>query len=247
MSHDPYQLYYWPGLQGRGEFVRLTLEDAGAPYVDVARLPAAEGGGIPALRKLMKSGAAPLEPFAPPFLKSGELVIAQTANILLYLAPRHGLIPTDEASRLRGNQLQLAVADLVGEAHDTHHPLSTGLYYEDQKPAALTRATSFVRERLPKFLGYFERVLKANDGKHFVGDAVSYVDLSVFQVIEGLHYAFPRGMAGMASQIPRLLALRDAVAARPQLSAYLASPRRLPFNEDGIFRRYPELDVALAE
>lgn len=245
MSDAPYELYYWPSIQGRGELVRLALEEAGADYVDVARLPASKGGGVPAMHKLMASGASALEPFAPPFLKSGDLVIAQTANILFYLGPRLSLTPADEAGRLHVNQLQLAVADLYAEAHDCHHPISTGLYYEDQKPESLRRTTAFVRERMPKFLGYFERVLDQNGGRYLVGGALSYADLSLFQSVEGLTYAFPRGMAGLAPRIPGLLRLRDHVAARPRIAAYLASPRRLPFNENGIFRRYPELDVAL--
>lgn len=242
MSEAHYELYYWPSIQGRGELIRLALEDAGASYVDVARRSAAEGGGVAAMQKLMKSTPS-LEPFAPPFLRSGDLVIAQTANILLYLGPRLGLAPSDEAGRLHANQLQLTIADIYGEVHDTHHPIATGLYYEDQKPEAVRRATSFVRERAPKFLGYLERVLTKNGGHHMVGGASSYVDLSVFQVIEGLEYAFPRGMAALAPKIPHLRRLRDEVKARPRIAAYLASPRRLAFNENGIFRRYPELDV----
>ncbi|MFT3768887.1 MAG: glutathione S-transferase family protein [Minicystis sp.] len=244
MTEPTYELYYWPGIQGRGEFVRLALEDAGASYADVARLPAAKHGGIAAMRKLMSSHAVALEPFAPPFLKHGELVIAQVANILLYLGPRLGLVPEDEPSRLHAHQLQLTIADVVAEVHDTHHPISTGLYYEDQKPEALRRATAFVEERLPKFLGYFERVLDHNGGHHLIGKAVSYVDLSLFQLVEGLEYAFPRGMAALAPQIPLLRRLRDHVAKRPRIAAYLASDRRIPFNENGIFRRYPELDSA---
>lgn len=243
MKEPQIELYYWPGIQGRGELVRLALEAAGADYVDVARLPATKGGGVAAMQKLMAKGAGGLEPFAPPFLKVGDLVIAQTANILLYLGPRLGLVPEGDAARFAANQLQLTIADLVGEVHDTHHPISTGLYYEDQKPEALRRATAFVRERMPKFLGYFERVLRHGGGRHLVGDALSYVDLSAFQVIEGLSYAFPRAMAAFAPQIPKLLTLRDHVATRPRVAQYLGSKRRIPFNESGIFRRYPELDV----
>lgn len=245
MKEPQIELYYWPGIQGRGELVRLALEAAGADYVDVARLPATKGGGVAAMQKLMAKGAAGLEPFAPPFLKQGDLVIAQTANILLYLGPRLGLVPEGDAARFGANQLQLTISDLVAEAHDTHHPISTGLYYEDQKPEARRRATAFVRERMPKFLGYLERVLVHNGGRHLVGDALSYVDLSAFQVIEGLSYAFPRAMAGLAPQIPKLCALRDHVTTRPRVAQYLGSKRRLPFNESGIFRRYPELDVEL--
>jgi glutathione S-transferase len=241
MTGAPCELYYWPSIQGRGELIRLALEDAGAPYVDVARLPA-KRGGVPAMMKLMHAEGSGLEPFAPPFLRTGDLVIAQTANILLYLGPRLGLVPDDEPSRLRAHQIQLTLADLIDEVHDTHHPVGVGLYYEDQKPEALRRAGGFVKERLPKFLGYFERVLERGDGEHLVGGATSYPDLSLFQVIAGLRYAFPRAMAELAPTLPRALALHDRVAARPRIAAYLASKRRLPFNEDGIFRRYPELD-----
>jgi glutathione S-transferase len=237
----PYELYYWPGIPGRGEFVRLALEEAAAPYLDVARLPKSRGGGVATMMKALRS-AGPLEPFAPPFLKSGELVIGQTANILLYLGPRHGLVPVDEASRLKANQIQLTVADLVAEAHDAHHPIASSLYYEDQKREANKRAATFVSERIPKFLLWFERVLDASGGTHFVGSAVSYVDLSAFQLVLGLEYAFPKATARMAKRIPRLRALVADVAQRPRIAAYLASERRVAFNEDGIFRHYPALD-----
>jgi glutathione S-transferase len=242
MPETVYQLYYWPGIQGRGEFVRLALEDAGAGYVDVARLPAAEGGGVPAMMKIMKEPGGALEPFAPPFLRHGDLLIAQTASILLYLGPRLGLVPEGEPARIRAHQIQLSVMDLVAEVHDTHHPISTGLYYEDQKPEAARRSQGLVEERLPKYVGWLERVLDRAGGDHFVGGATSYVDLSVFQVVAGLRYAFPRAMKTLSPSMPRLLALADRVAERPGLSAYLASPRRLPFNENGLFRHYPELD-----
>lgn len=243
MKEAPYELYYWPGIQGRGEFVRLALEDAGAPYVDVARLPANKGGGVPAMMKRMRDPGSGLEPFAPPFLVAGDLVIAQTANILLYLAPRHGLVPGDEASRLAAHQLQLTVTDWVAEVHDTHHPIATGLYYEDQKPEAARRAAAFVDERLPKLLGYFERVLERGGGRHLIGGVHTYVDLSLFQMLAGLDYAFPKAMARRSREIPLLRALARRVGERPRLADYLASSRRVPFNEDGIFRRYPELDA----
>jgi len=240
----PYELHYWPSIQGRGEFIRLALEDAGAPYVDVARLPAAQGGGAQALMKTMRGESGHLEPFAPPFLRSGELVVAQVANILQYLGPRLGLVPADEASRLRAHQLQLTVADLVSEVHDTHHPVAVELHYEEQKPEAARRAAGFVAHRLPKFLGYFERVLERAGGRHAVGGATSYVDLSLYQVLAGLRYALPRAMARVEPTVPRLVALGEAVAARPRIAAYLASTRRLAFGQEGIFRRYPELDAA---
>ena len=239
-----YQLYYWPGLQGRGEFVRLALEEAGADYVDVVRLPKARGGGVGALMKAMSDPDQPFIPFAPPFLEDGELVVSQTANILAYLAPRLGLAPEGEERRLFAAALQLTIADVVVEAHDTHHPIAGGLYYEDQKEAAEARAADFIANRIPKYLGYFEGVLRRNpDGPVFaVGGALTTVDLSLFQLIAGLTYAFPRGMTPFREGCPLLLRLREAVEARPNIAAYLASDRRIPFNETGIFRHYPELD-----
>ncbi|MFQ5849273.1 MAG: glutathione S-transferase [Candidatus Binatia bacterium] len=236
-----YELYYWPGIQGRGEFVRLALEDAGADYVDVARLPKR---GIAALSRFLESRSAEHPPFAPPFLKAGKLVIGQTANILLFLGPRLGLVPKSEASRLWAHQLQLTIADWVLEAHDTHHPISGGLYYEEQKPEAKRRAAIFTAERLPKYLDYFERVLKRNPKgtQYFLGNAVSYVDLSLFQMIAGLRYAFPHAMARLEPKYPKLVALHDRVLARPRIAGYLSSQRRCPFNQHGLFRHYPELD-----
>lgn len=244
MSESPYELYYWPTIQGRGELVRLALEEAGAPYSDVARLPAAKGGGVAAMMKLLRGGGGEaLAPLAPPFLKHGPLVIAQTANILLYLAPRLGLVPDDEPARFRANQLMLTIADLVAEAHDTHHPISSSLHYEDQKPEAARYAACFIRERIPKFLGYFERSLEHGDGEHLVGKAVSYVDLAMFQVMSSLTYAFPRAMAAVAPSARLLGRLSDSIAARPNIAAYLASERRLPPSENDLFRHYPELDI----
>jgi glutathione S-transferase len=232
-----YELYYWPTIQGRGEFVRLALEEAGAPYVDVARAP----GGVRAMMRLMEDAQGGVPPFAPPFLRSGKLVLAQTANILLYLAPRHGLVADAERARLHAHQVQLTVTDLIAEVHDTHHPVRVELYYEDQKAAAGERARTFVRHRIPKYLGYFERVLDRAGGKGMCS-RFSYVDLSMFQVIEGLEYAFPNTMRRISKTVRGLLALRDRVAGRPRIGAYLRSSRRIPFNEDGIFRHYPELD-----
>jgi glutathione S-transferase len=242
-----YELYYWPNIPGRGEFVRLALEDGGAEYVDVARLPEDQGGGIKALMKMMRDEGSPLQPLAPPFLKVGGEVIAQTANILHYLAPRLGLVPEDEAGQRQAHQLQLTIADFINEAHDVHHPIAVSLYYEDQRVEARRRAPLFINERLPKYLGYFERVLERNgaaDRAHLVGAAASYVDLSMFHVIAGLDYAFPRAMAQMAPKIPLLRALHRRIPQRPRLAAYLASPRRIAFNQHGLFRHYPELDVA---
>ena len=233
-----YELYYWPSIQGRGEFVRLSLEAAGAAYVDVARGSEKDGQGVPALMALMGSAQRP--PFAPPFLKAGDMVIAQTANILQFLGSRHGLAPQDEAGRLWVHQLQLTLADLVVEAHDTHHPIASGLHYEDQKAEAARRTAGFLKERAPKYLGYFEKILAGGAG--LAGADLSYADLSLFQAVEGLRYAFPKAMKRLEHDLPSVVALRDRVAGLPNIAAYLASPRRIPFNEQGIFRHYAELD-----
>ena len=235
-----YELYYWASIQGRGEFVRLALEEAGASYVDVARTD----GGEKRMLALLEDTASARPPFAPPFLKAGNQLIGQTANILLFLGGRHGLAPASEAGRLWTHQLQLTLADLVGEVHDTHHPIAGSLYFEDQRPEAKRRAADFVKNRLPKFFRYFERVLTSNPRgpAHLVGARITYADLSLFQVVAGLHYAFPKAMARTAKKYPNVLALHERVAARPRIAAYLASERRLPFNQQGLFRHYAELD-----
>ncbi len=237
-----YELYYWPQIPGRGEFVRLILEDAGAPYTDVARLPEADGGGINAVLGFYRGERDGHPAFAPPVLKVGELVLAQTPAICGFLGRRLGLAPTGEAELLHADQLMLTVGDLVNESHDTHHPMGAALYYEEQKEAAQTRSKLFRDQRMPRFLGYFERVLAQNGGQRLVGSETSYVDLALFQVLAGLEYAFPRAYARITGDTPRLLALRQRVEVRPRLAAYLASERRLPFDEHGIFRHYPELD-----
>lgn len=235
-----YELYYWPTIQGRGEFVRLALEEAGADYIDVARRPGKRG--VPAMTKLMDDRRSKRPPYAPPFIKAGKLVIAQTANILLYLGPRLGLAPRDEAGRLWAHQLQLTISDLVVEIHDSHHPVTTYLYYEEQRPAAKRRTADFWRYRVPKILGYFERVLARSGGPHVLGRRLCYVDLSLFQIIEGLRYAFPKRMHRFERKVPRLVALHGRVAKRPCIAAYLASKRRIPFSQWGIYRYFKELD-----
>ena len=236
-----YELYYQPSIQGRGEFIRLALEEGGADYIDVARDP---NFGRPGIMKFLEDPSLEHPPFAPPFLRAGKLLLSQTANILQFLAPRHNLVPTSEASRLWAHQLQLTIADWLYETGQTHHPIANALYYEEQTVEAKKRAAHFTATRMPKFLGYFERILAQNSkGSDFVfGKKVSYVDLSLFQMIEGLRYAFPRTMERLDAQHPRLIALHDRVIARPRIAAYLSSPRRLPFNQQGIFRHYPELE-----
>jgi glutathione S-transferase len=239
-----YELYYWPSVQGRGEFVRLALEEGGAQYRDVAR-ESGKGTGMAAMMRLL-NGRVARPPFAPPFLKAGRLLIGQTANILQFLGPRHGLAPKTLAGRLWTHQLQLTIVDFLVEIHDSHHPVAGGLYYEDQRREARRRAADFVMNRLPKFLGYFETVLAQNaSGKHYaLGAHLTYVDLSLFQIVAGLNFAFPRAMAGARRKYPRLLALHSRLQDRPRIAAYLASPRRIAFNNEGIFRHYPELDAA---
>src|SRR3984957_19215407 len=238
----PYELYYWPGIQGRGEFVRLALEAAAASYVDVARERGA-GRGVKGMTAMLEGGA-PQTPFAPPFLRDGEIVVSHVANILHYLGPKLGLAPKDEAGRIFAHGLQLTITDFVAEVHDTHHPISTDLYFEDQRQEAKARSTAFLQDRVPKYLGYFEQVLSNNPAgsAHVVGADLTTVDLSLFQIWAGTGYAFPHAFAGAGKLYPALAALVGSVAKLPNVAAYLDSDRRNPFNESGIVRHYPELD-----
>ncbi len=231
-----YELYYWSGIQGRGEFIRLALEDAAADYTDVAREQ-----GDSCMSAFLDGEHPGALPFAPPFLKAGRLLIAQVANILHYLGPPLALVPDSESRRILAHQVQLTIADLVTEVHDSHHPVASGLYYKDQKAAARRRAADLREARLPKFLGYFEQLLERGGGRHVLHEH-SYVDLSLFQLMAGLDYAFPRTLKRLGKKLPLLRGLSARVAERPRIAAYLDSPRRLAFNEDGIFRHYPELD-----
>jgi glutathione S-transferase len=235
----PIDLYYWPTIQGRGEFVRLMLEDTGADYVDVAR----SKGGMARMMRFLEGEEPGALPFAPPFVRVDGVVVSQTANVLAHLAPRLGLVPDDDAGRAEVAQIQLTIADLLGEVHDTHHPIAGSLYYEDQRREAKRRSELFVKERLKKYLRWLDDVLERNAGEWLVGRACTYADLSAFQMVEGLRYAFPNAMARVERSVRRLVALRDRVATRPRLAEYLASPRRIPFNQDGIFRCYPALDA----
>jgi len=236
-----YELYYWDGIQGRGEFVRLALEEVRADYLDVTR----DGQGMQRMLDYMRGRHGyDHMPFAPPFLRDGDIVVSHVANILHYLGPKLGLVPKDEKSRILAHGLQLTITDFVAEVHDTHHPISTDDYYEDQKDEAKARSRAFLKHRVPKFMGYFDRVIGANPAKggHAVGGGLSYVDLSLFQLAEGLGYAFPRAMENFAKDYPHVAKVRDMVRQRPNIEAYLTSKRRLAFNESGIFRHYPELD-----
>lgn len=234
-----YQLFYWPGIQGRGEFVRLALEEADADYVDVAR----GNGGTDKMMRMMEGAGVATIPYAPPFLKAGKLIIGQSANILLFLGGRHGLAPKPEAGRLWVHQLQLTTADFVKEIHDTHHPVAASLYYEDQKAEAKRYSEHFLKDRAPKYLGYFDRVIKKSGGPFLTGRKLSYADLSLFQVVAGLRFAFPGAMRALEKKVPRALDVHDRVMARPRIEGYLNSRRRIPFNQSGIFRAYKELDA----
>lgn len=240
-----YELYYWPTIQGRGEFVRLALEAAGADYVDVAR----ESGGMRKMNTWLQGGKVQRPPFACPFLVDGKRVVGQTALILHYLGPKLGLVGASEADRLWTHEIQLAITDFIVEVHDVHHPVGTSLYYEEQRTESLRRAHTFRTERLPKYMRWFETILQRNaknkDAKmpHLVGGRLGYVDLSLFQVVEGLRYAFPKASAKVLKKAPLVMAVRDGVASHKRVAAYLASERRIPFNTQGIFRHYPELDA----
>ena len=238
-----WELYYWPGIQGRGEMVRLALEEASVPYDDVARRPEADGGGLAAIGRALRGELAPRGalPLAPPVLRIGDVVIAQTAAILDHVAPRLGLVPDDAALRTHALQLQLTLGDLADEAHDVHHPVSTALYYEDQRGEAMRASKLFREQRMPKFLRHLEATLERGGGEGLAGP-FTYVDLSALWVLRGLRYAFPRALASLEPSLPRLAALRERVASRPRIAAYLVSDRCVPFDENGVFRYYAELD-----
>ena len=235
-----YELYYWPGIQGRGEFVRLAFEEAGQDYRDIALEP--DGGA--AIEGFLGSATIERPPFAPPFLRAGDRLIGQTANILLYLGGRLDLAPRDASGKLWTHQLQLTIADFVTEAHDMHHPIGSGLYYEDQKPESKRRARDFIDARLPKFFGYFERVLERNPaGRRWsVGKRLTYVDLSLAEIVAGVRYALPTAGARVLRACPRLQDVHDRVFARPRIARYVKSGRRPKFTEHDLFRHYPELD-----
>tara|TARA_B100000315_G_scaffold250997_1_gene284907 strand:+ start:15919 stop:16647 length:729 start_codon:yes stop_codon:yes gene_type:complete len=240
----PYQFYYWPMIQGRGEVVRLALEEAGVDYVDVARLPSEQEDNRNAILEILQDSSQTRPPFAPPFLVDGDVTVAQAANILHYLAPKIGLAPASEADQVFAHQLQLTVTDLLMEVHDTHHPIASALYYEDQVEESKKRAANFIEHRIPKHMGYYEGILANNPTRSgwLIGEDLTYPDLSLFQIVEGLRYAFPNAFAKLDGNYPQMIALHDAVAARPNTAAYLASERRIPFNTMGVFRHYPELD-----
>lgn len=233
---DTYALYYWPVLPGRGEIIRMLLEDAGAAYRDVGR---EEGFGVIVSARKGELGGA--RPFAPPILQHGELVLSQSSVIARYIAERHGLAPSDHRGRFLAEQHFLGWSDVMVEVHDTHHPIALGLHYEDQRDAAKERTRHFLADRLGTWLQHFEHIVTQGGGVH-VGETITYPDFMARFVLRGIEYAFPRAFSEHRERIPSLLALRDRVEARPQLAAYLASDRAMAFNEHGIFRHYPELE-----
>ena len=240
-----YEFCYWPGIQGRGEFVRLALEQAGAAYVDVARGTEEDGQGVAAMRAVLADDAFTTPPFAPPFLKAGDGIVKHVAAILLFLGDRHDIVPKNVAHRLWAHQLQLSVTDFVQEIHDAHRPIANALYYEEQKSESARRTEHFLSARVPKYLGFVEAAIARNpaNSEFVIGDAPSYPDLSFFQLVAGLRYAFPKAMARIEPDYPKIAALHDTIAALPRIAAYLSSDRRIPFNEHGVFRHYPELDA----
>ncbi|MEF2072154.1 glutathione S-transferase family protein [Consotaella aegiceratis] len=239
-----FELYYWPGIPGRGEYPRLVLEAAEAPYREMVQLSSKEGGGMSAMSAFLDGGAGDYVPFAPPFLKDGDVVVSQSGVIAAYLGEKLGPAPQSEPDRVFARSVAVTTADLATEAHDVHHPVGSGRYYEEQKPEALRQAEEFRSERMPKFLGWYETLIGHNStGSGFlVGDRMTYADLGLFHSVEGLRYAFPRRMATLEGHYPKVLALCAKVAAQPAVKHYLDSDRRQPFNENGIFRHYPELD-----
>jgi glutathione S-transferase len=228
------QLWYWPDIPGRGEFIRLALEAAEVDYADMAR----EKGAKAMLDDMAsRSGIAPL---APPYIVDGDLCIGQTAHILAVLADRHGFGAGDLPTDLQLIQLQLDVSDMVSEVHAVHHPISGALYYRDQMDAAYEAAQHFRGTRIPRYLDHFERALAEQGGPFVLGEQWTHVDTSLFQLLEGLDYMFPNRMAEL--DYPRLALCREAVMEIEGIDAYLGSERRLAFSEDGLFRHYPELD-----
>lgn len=238
----PYDLWYWPTIQGRGEFVRLFLAAAGIGWRDRAR----EGDAQALVEDMEKRAENGFAPYAPPYLveRETDFAIAQVAHIVTWLAEKHGRTTGDAATDLHLIQLQLTITDIVAEVHDVHHPIASSLYYDDQKDAARTAAEKFREERIPKYFGHFEQALGVKDGAFMDGERWSHVDTSLFQLVEGLRYAFPERMKSVEPDYPRLIACRDAVAENEGVARYLNSERRIAFNEDGIFRHYPELDAA---
>ncbi|KAL1639271.1 hypothetical protein SLS58_008113 [Diplodia intermedia] len=255
-TQPTYELLYHPGIPGRGEYIRLVLEAAGTPYSEPAREKGKAGyDAVLATCSPSSTGDADGNPpvFAPPALRvpgagrdGKALVIAQTPNIIQYLAPKVGLAPADEADALHASQIMLTALDLSNETHDSHHPIAVSLYYEDQKDAAKQRAKDFRENRIPKFFSYFERSLKGNEesggGKYLVGDKLTHADTTVWQVIDGLLFAFPKELEARKEEFPLIFGkFYPGIKEEKGLKEYLASDRRLKYSQ-GLYRHYPELD-----
>lgn len=234
-----YTLYYWPSIPGRGEFVRLVLEALGAPYRDVAREESVEEGSA-LVQKMRQQAPFARRHFAPPLLEGDGVVLSQTPVICSWLGERHGLIPDGEQARVEGRVWQATIADIVNEVHALHHPIATSLYFEDQREEARRATREFCEERLDTWLEHLEGGI-SEEGPFLFGATLSHVDCALFQLVRGLRYALPGPMQARHTNIPRLSALCEAVAAQDRIARYLESARCIPFNEDGIFRHYPEL------
>ena len=249
---DPiYELFYWPGIPGRGEHVRLCFEESGTPYKDVCNV---EENGIQQLYALNseKSIGDTINPpvAAPPALRYGDLIVSQTPNIVLYLGPKLGLAgPEDDKNAIyHVNQLSLTALDgLSNEPHDTHHPIATGWNYEEQKDEAKRKAKDYIANRLPKFLGYFEQVLNgpaSKGGDWLYGGQLTFADLVFWQCLDGVTFAFPKALKHLreSGRYDKTFKLYERVKARDNISKYLASNRRKKYSM-GIYRYYPELDA----
>lgn len=192
-------------------------------------------------------------PFAPPALRiPGEgpdgkpLLIYQTPSILSYLGDKLDLAGSNEAEKSWILSHTLTALDLNNEAHDTHHPIAVAKYYEEQKEESLKKSTDFREARIPKFLGYFERVLKGNEeqgkGKYLVGSKLSFADTTLWHVLSGLLFAFPKEMEARKAEFELLFGtFYNSVKEASGVKEYLASGKRKPFSM-GVFRHYPELD-----
>ncbi|KAL2264905.1 hypothetical protein VTJ83DRAFT_7415 [Remersonia thermophila] len=251
MPHQTYHLIYWPGIPGRGEFIRLALEEAGAKYTDTAFTETGMDEVLSFVHGKAKDDGINPPPLAPPILKHGDLVLSQTSNILQYLGPRLGLIPDgpgDPNATYRINGLTLTALDgMCNEPHDCHHPIATGLFYEDQKTESKRRSEDYVTNRLPKFMSYFERVLESESSRGsrwLYGGRLTYADLVLFQCVDGLKFMFPKAMGKLERQGKHegVFALHKAVSDRPRIKAYIESSRRQPYS-NGIYRYYEELDI----
>ncbi|KAI0012376.1 glutathione S-transferase protein-like protein [Xylariaceae sp. FL0662B] len=245
----PYELIYYTGVPGRGEHVRLMFEEAGAPYEDTQFL-SFDKARETVTHWLGAGGHGNPKYFAPPLFKHGDLVMSQTPNILLYLGPKLGLAGSREDDVYRVNALALTALDgLCNEVHDSHHPIAVMLPYEDQKEESLRRSQYWIKNRLLTHLEYWQKALvgdKETGGPWLLGTTLTYADLVLFQCLDGTTYAFPNAMkqARESGKYDRVFELWEAVKARPNIAAYLGSNRRQKYQDWGIYRHYPDNDLA---